>query len=314
MRVAITGAAGFVGKALVSHLADVVGCEVTAVTRRAWQHASSRVRPLAVGDLSEARLPVGALAATDAVVHTAAVTRWDPSSSPQRLFAVNVEAAVSVARQAAHAGVKRFVFLSSIKVNGEETAAGRPFSAHQAPAPEDAYGQSKWQAERALRALADATGLDLVIVRPSLIYGAGVGGNFAQLVRWVRRGLPLPLGAIDNKRTLMALPNLIDLLTATLTRAGAANQVLLAGDGEDLSTPELLKGIGAGLGRPVRLLPVPPLLLSAAARLLGKQEMARKLLGSLQLDIRATCERLDWSPPLRVQDALRAAVGGGGQP
>jgi nucleoside-diphosphate-sugar epimerase len=314
MRVAITGAAGFVGKALVSHLADVVGCEVTAITRRAWQHASSRVRPLAVGDLSEARLPVGALAATDAVVHTAAVTRWDPSSSPQRLFAVNVEAAVSVARQAAHAGVKRFVFLSSIKVNGEETAAGRPFSAHQAPAPEDAYGQSKWQAERALRALADATGLDLVIVRPSLIYGAGVGGNFAQLVRWVRRGLPLPLGAIDNKRTLMALPNLIDLLTATLTRAGAANQVLLAGDGEDLSTPELLKGIGAGLGRPVRLLPVPPLLLSAAARLLGKQEMARKLLGSLQLDIRATCQRLDWSPPLRVQDALRAAVGGGGQP
>jgi nucleoside-diphosphate-sugar epimerase len=314
MRVAITGAAGFVGNALVSHLADVVGCEVTAITRGAWQHPSSRVRPLAVGDLSEARLPAGALAATDAVVHTAAVTRWDPSSSAQRLFAVNAEAAVSVARQAAHAGVKRFVFLSSIKVNGEETAAGRPFSAHDAPAPEDAYGQSKWQAEQALRALAEATGLDLVIVRPSLIYGAGVGGNFAQLVRWVQRGVPLPLGAVDNKRTLTALPNLIDLLTATLTRAAAANQVLLAGDGEDLSTPELLKGIGAGLGRPVRLLPVPPVLLSAAAGLLGKQEMARKLLGSLQLDISATCERLDWSPPLRVQDALRAAVGGNRHP
>ena len=310
MRVAITGATGFVGNALVSHLTDLAGCEVTAITRGAWRHASRRVRSVVVGDLVDAQWPDGVFADTDAVVHTAAITRWDPSSSASRLFAVNAEAAAGVARQAARAGVKRFVFLSSIKVNGEATTPGRPFSAHDAPAPEDAYGQSKLQAELGLRALADATGLDLVTIRPSLVYGPGVGGNFAQLVRWVRRGLPLPLGAVDNKRTLVALPNLIDLITATLTRAAAANQILLAGDAEDLSTPELLKGIGAALGRPVRLLRLPPSVLSTAASLLGKHDMARKLLGSLQLDIKPTCERLDWSPPVRAQDALRAAVRG----
>jgi UDP-glucose 4-epimerase len=289
----------------------VTGCEVTAITRGAWRHPSGRVRSVAVGDLVEAHWPDGVCADTDAVVHAAAITRWDPSASAPRLFAVNAEAAASVARQAVCAGVKRFVFLSSIKVNGEATAPGRPFGAHDAPAPEDAYGHSKLQAELGLlRALADETGLDLVIIRPSLVYGPGVGGNFAQLVRWVQRGLPLPFGAVDNKRTLIALPNLIDLITATLTRAGAANQILLAGDAEDVSMPELLKGIGAALGRPVRLLPLPPSVLATAASLLDKQDMARKLLGSLQLDTKPTCERLDWSPPLRAQDALRAAVRG----
>jgi nucleoside-diphosphate-sugar epimerase len=134
--------------------------------------------------------------------------------------------------------------LSSIKVNGEETACGRPFTAQDAPAPAGSYGSSKWEAEQALRALADATGLELVITRPSLVYGPGVGGNFAQMVRWVARGIPLPLAAVRNKRTLMALPNLVDLIKTALRSAGAANQTLLAGDGEGFSTPQLLSAIG----------------------------------------------------------------------
>ena len=167
MRVAITGATGFVGSTLVSHLTDVAGCEVTAITRHAWQHPSKTVRSVAVGDLVDARWPDGVFADTDAVVHAAAISRWEPSSSMQRLFAVNAEAAAGVGARPSRAGVKRFVFLSSIKVNGEATAPGRPFSAHDAPAPEDPYGRSNWQAELGLRALVDEKGLDLVMIRPS---------------------------------------------------------------------------------------------------------------------------------------------------
>ena len=305
MRVAVTGATGFVGNALISDLAAEGNWRVTAITRRPWSHASANVRCVTAGDLGAARLPDGLLADTDAVVHAAAIAT---ATSRLRLSAVNVEAAVAMARLAAIAGVKRFVFLSSIKVNGEETAPGRPFTAQDAPAPADLYGGSKWEAEQALRALADATGLELVVIRPSLVYGPGVGGNFAQMVRWVARGIPLPLGAVHNKRTLMALPNLVDLIKTTLRRAGAANQTLLAGDGEDFSTPELLSAIGRALGRPARLLPVPPPLLAAAASLFGKQDMARKLLGSLQLDLSQTRARLDWSPPVTAEQALRDTV------
>jgi nucleoside-diphosphate-sugar epimerase len=268
------------------------------------------LRLVAAGDLTEARLPEGALADTDALVHAAAMASAGPAVSRSQLFAINVEAAVGLARQAARAGVKRFVFLSSIKVNGEETAPGRPFTAQDPPAPEDVYGCSKLEAERALRLVAEQTGLDLVIIRPSLVYGPGVAGNFAELVRLVGRGLPLPFAAVDNKRTLLALPNLVDLIKTVLGSARAGPAILLAGDGEDLSTPQLLNAIGRALGRPTRLLPCPPRLLSTAATLIGKRELARKLLGSLQLDIRPTRERLNWSPPVATSVALEQTVRG----
>jgi len=308
MRVAITGATGFVGSSLIAALLQEPAWSVTAITRRPWSHQSPKVRSVAVGDLAEACLPAGLLADTDAVVHAAAMTTMPPTAAAERVRAVNVGAAVALARQAAKAGVRRFLFLSSIKVNGEETAPGRPFTAQDTPAPQDLYGRSKCEAERALQALAEETGLELVIIRPSLIYGPGVGGNFAQMVRWVARGVPLPFASVNNKRTLLALPNLLDLLKTALASAGAAGRTLLAGDDEDFSTPQLLKGIGDALGRPARLLPFPPSLLAATASVLGKADVARKVLGSLQLDISQTRAQLHWSPPIRASQALRDAV------
>jgi len=208
----VTGATGFVGSSLIAALLQEPAWSVTAITRRPWSHQSPKVRSVAVGDLAEACLPAGLLADTDAVVHAAAMTSLPPTAAAERVRAVNVGAAVALARQAAKAGVRRFLFLSSIKVNGEETAPGRPFTAQDTPAPQDLYGRSKCEAERALQALAEETGLELVIIRPSLIYGPGVGGNFAQMVRWVARGVPLPFASVNNKRTLLALPNLLDLL------------------------------------------------------------------------------------------------------
>ena len=224
---------------------------------------------------------------------------------------VNVEGTAHLARQAAAAGVRRFVFVSSIKVNGEFTNMGKPFTADDGPAPEDPYGISKHEAEQLLRQIAAETGMEVVIIRPPLVYGPGVKANFMAMMRWLDRGVPLPLAAItENRRSLVALDNLVDLIVTCIEHPSAANQTFLVADGEDVSTAELLQRMARAMNRKARLLPVPVWMLEQAAVLLGKRDVARRLCGSLQLDTTHTRQRLGWVPPIDLDEGLRRAVQG----
>jgi nucleoside-diphosphate-sugar epimerase len=254
------------------------------------------------------------LAGVDAVVHLAARVHImeERAADPLAAFrAVNTSGTLNLARQAAETGVRRFVFVSSVKVNGEETTPGSPFRHDDLPNPEDPYGISKREAEDGLLELAAQSGMDVVIVRPPLVYGPGVKANFAAMMRAVQRGLPLPLGAVThNRRSLVALDNLVDLLITCLDHPAAANQTFLVSDGEDLSTADLLRWLGRAMNKPARLFPVPVPLLRAGAALLGKRDVARRLLGNLQIDISHTRETLGWTPPITVDEGLRRAVAG----
>jgi nucleoside-diphosphate-sugar epimerase len=254
-----------------------------------------------------------ALAGCDVVVHAAARVHvmHDGAADPLAEFRrVNVEGTITLARQAAAQGVRRFIFLSSIKVNGESTQRGAPFRADDVAAPIDPYGVSKHEAEVMLRALSASTGMDVTIVRPVLVYGAGVGGNFRAMIEWVRRGLPLPFGALDNRRSLVALDNLVSLLVACVQHPAAANRTLLVSDEDDVSTPELLRRVAHAMDRSARLVPVPAPLLSALGLLTGRGAQMQRLCGDLQVDIAQTRSLLGWSPRTSMQDALRSALRG----
>jgi len=234
--------------------------------------------------------------------------RLDPLAEFRR---VNVEATANLAIQAAVAGVKRFVFLSSIKVNGEFTKFGKPFIANDAPAPENPYGISKHEAEQLLRQIASDTGMEVAIIRSPLVYGPGVKANFESMMRWLTYGIPLPLAAItENRRSLVALDNLLDLIVTCLNHPAAANQTFLVGDGEDLSTAELLARLGRAMNLCPRLIRVPNALLCMGATLLGRSYQAQRLLGNLQIDIGHTCTTLGWTPPVSVDEGLRLAAEG----
>ena len=224
---------------------------------------------------------------------------------------VNVDGTLNLGRQAAAAGVRRFVFVSSVKVNGESTAADHAFNAADIPAPQDPYAISKMEAEQGLRRIAAETGMEVVIVRPPLVYGPGVKANFAALMRAVQRGVPLPLASVThNRRSFVALDNLVDLLITCIDHPAAANQTFLVSDGEDLSTTDLLRRLGQAMNKPARLIPVQPSLLQLGANLLGKGDMAQRLLGNLQVDISHTRQTLGWTPPVSVDEGLRRAVAG----
>lgn len=250
-----------------------------------------------------------ALVGVSVVVHCAARVHVMNEKSPNPLAEfrrVNVEGTMRIARQAAEAGVKRFIFLSSIKVIGEQSQPGAPFVADQRSNPEDSYGISKMEAEEGLLSIARQSGMDAVIIRPPLVYGIGVKANFLAMMRWLKRGVPLPLGAVTgNHRSLVALDNLVDLIVTCLDHPAAANQTFLVSDGESLSTAALCRRMAEALGRPARLVPVPVPLLRMGSLLLGKRVMAQRLCGSLEVDIGKTRELLGWEPPISVDEGLR---------
>jgi len=303
--IVITGATGFVGSALFKALLADADCSVTGVCRVLPEGCDTQSL-VALGSLEEADFSQ-ALQDVDVVIHTAARAHVmtdeavDPLAEYRR---VNVEGTANLARQAAQVGVKRFVFVSSIKVNGERTQKGRPFQPDDTPAPEDAYGISKLEAEQVLKDICADAGMQYVIVRPVLVYGPGVKANFLRMMSWVHRGVPLPLGAVHNKRSLVALDNLVDFLLQCARHPKAADEVFLVSDGVDLSTTELLQTIGAALDKRARLLPMPMGVLSGLLGLLGKGAIAQRLGDSLQVDISKNKQLLDWTPPYTVDEAM----------
>jgi len=309
-KVLVTGGSGFIGGSILKELLKR-NTPVIASLRSSNSQLPNGISGVEVGDLNQETDWTPVLKGVSVVVHSAARVHVMKETEPDSLDAfraANVIGSLRLARQAALEGVRRFVFISTIKVNGEVTLPGHPFSPDDLAAPEDPYGISKWEAEQELRSLAASTEMDVVIIRPPLVYGPGVKANFLTMIRWLSRGIPLPLGAIDNKRSLVALDNLVDLVITCIYHPYAANQTFLVSDGEDISTSELLRRTAAVLGKPAHLLPVPQSLLVYGLQLLGRSGVANRLCASLQVDIEKTMKLLDWSPPISLDEGLNRAV------
>lgn len=305
-RVVVTGATGFVGSALIDRLLKEDLRELRVAVRSTNKDFSKEINVVVAGALSDLASWARVFDHMDIVVHCAARVHImdEVATDPLAEFRLaNVYGTLNIAKQAAAAGVRRFIFISSIKVNGECTSSRCPYLADDKPSPKDPYGISKMEAEEGLKLIAAETGMEVVIIRPVLVYGPGVQANFNNMMKWIHKGVPLPFARINNKRSLIALDNLVDLIFTCIDHPSAANQVFLASDDHDLSTPELLKLTGSALGKSALLFTVPNLLFQTLD-LLGKTSLRERLCGSLQVDIAKTKGLLGWTPPITVDDAL----------
>jgi nucleoside-diphosphate-sugar epimerase len=301
-RVLVTGATGFVGRSLYKKLSELEGIEVTAAVRSELSEVSGN--KVVLGCLSDNFDLSEALKKQDVVVHTAALAHNKTKADRAEIERVNTFATLRLAEQAAANGVKRFVFLSSIGVNG--LVSEKPFSETDIPKPHSEYAESKYLAEKELFKLQEETGLDVVVIRPPLVYGRNAPGNFAKLVGWINKGIPLPLGSVKNKRSYIAIDNLVDFITTCIEHPRAKNQIFLVADGEDMSTTEFLRRTARSMGKRPNLIPVSAKLLRIGAQILGKREMANRLLGSLQINTSKAERVLGWLPIVSVDEGLHS--------
>jgi nucleoside-diphosphate-sugar epimerase len=298
LTILLTGASGFVGAAVLKKL-QREGRDVRALPR-AFEMSKE-------ANFATALDGIGTVVHLAARVHVMQDAHADPLAAYR---AVNVEGTLNLARQAAVAGAMRFVFVSSVKVNGERTEVGQAFTEADIPKPQDAYGISKHEAELGLRELAAATGMQIVIVRPPLVYGPGVKANFASLMTVVQRGWPLPLACVDNRRSLVALDNLVDFLFLCTSAPQAANQTFMVSDGNDLSIPELIRHMARVIGVRERLFPMPVVVLKVVSKLIGKSAAMQRVCESLQVDISKAKNLLGWDPPVSFDEGIRDAISG----
>ncbi len=308
-RLLVTGASGFVGRVLCAELVKR-GYLVNAASRDSSTLDIQDCDVFIAPSLSDANW-TNALCGVTTIIHLAArvhVMHDDVSNPLEEFRRVNVAGTEHLARSAAASGVKRLVYVSSIKVNGESTCEGSKFTETDAPSPKDPYGISKMEAEQALHRIAQETGLEVVIVRPPLVYGAGVKGNFIQMLNVLAKGIPLPLKSVKNQRSLVYVGNLVDALILCATHPAAVGKTYLVSDGEDISTPDLLRQLGAEMRHSARLFSYPQVLLELAGRLTGKSDQVGRLLGSLQVDSGKIRNELNWVPPYTLQQGLQATA------
>jgi UDP-glucose 4-epimerase len=306
MKVMVTGAGGFIGQKLCTVLEEA-GFDIVPVFRTRQPARKQGAGSAAVAKIIDARTDwTKELIDVQVVVHLAArvhVMHGSGSSNLAKFREINVEGTRNLARQAAQSGVSRFIYLSSIKVNGEETT-GRPFHSGQTPDPKDTYAWSKLEAEKALRQIEETLGIGVVIIRPPLVYGPGVKGNMLTLINMVRTGIPLPFGAINNRRDLVSVYNLCDLIRVCILHPAAPGRTLLVSDNESISTPDLIQYVAKGQNRNARLVAVPLWALKSLAGIFGKMDKLGKLTGNLQIDISRTQQALDWHPPLTMTESF----------
>jgi len=303
----VTGANGFVGQSLCAKLL-ALNFKVRGVIR-GLKILPKGLDCIDIHGIDGSTIWSKALTGCNQVIHLAArvhVIDDDISCALEKYRQVNVEGTLHLATQAAASGVKRFIYISSIKVNGESTFFDLPFHADDNPNPQDPYGISKWEAEQGLKKISYQTGMEVVIIRPPLVYGPGVKANFLSMMNWLRRGIPLPFGGVTkNRRSFIFLGNLVDIIIACINHPAAANQIFLVSDDEDLSTAGLLDRMALALGRPPKLITIPTALITLGAKLIGRSGISQRLCGSLQVDIKKTRDLLGWSPPVSVDEGLR---------